>query len=258
MQLLPPADAHRLLGDHALSLFDRALVVWRGAFRFERDAALPAGAFPLGARWALLTQAVRRLDVPLLRARLGRRLGLPVVRSGGLSLGKVDELGLTAQEARLYASIDGTRTGEELIETHDAAVAVRLLYLLTELGHLSFADVAAEETSTEDAAPPIAQQPAASPPAKAAAPVREPPKTAREAGRATPSAGQQPSPVGKAPPVLQPSASPKPAAAPVITRPPPTFAQPPANESAEAALQRLSELWEKLSEADHYAALGME
>lgn len=259
MQLLPPADAHRLLGDHALSLLDRAVSTWRGAFRFEKDAATPPGGFPLGTRWGLLTQAVRRLDVPLLRARLGKRLALPVVRSGGLSLGKVEELGLTAQEARLYASIDGTRSGDDLIDAHDASMAVRLLYLLSELGHLSFTDLSAEEPKAEPAAP----APSAPPPATQ----RELPKSAREAGRATPAAGQSAVPP-KAPPVLQPSApaaapkaaipaaAPKPA--PAIARPPPTFAQPPAGETAEGALQRLSELWEKLSDGDHYSALGMD
>ncbi|HEY6908003.1 MAG TPA: DnaJ domain-containing protein [Myxococcales bacterium] len=261
MQLLPPADAHRLLGDHALSLLDRALAIWRGAFRFEKDAAMPQGAFPLGTKWGLLTQALRRLDVPLLRARLGNRLALPVVRSGGLSLGKLDELGLTAQEARLYASIDGTRTGNDLVEANDALVAVRLLYLLTELGHLSFAGLSAEEPKAAASAPPPAARAAAPPVTQ-----RELPRSAREVGRATPAGGQPAVPL-KAPPVLQSSApaappraatpapAPKPAAP---ARPPPTFAQPPAGETAEAALQRLSELWEKLSDGDHYSALGME
>ena len=52
MQLIPPADAHRLLGDFANFLLDRALVSWRGTFSFEKDAPPPPGAFPLGSRWA--------------------------------------------------------------------------------------------------------------------------------------------------------------------------------------------------------------
>jgi tetratricopeptide (TPR) repeat protein len=57
-------------------------------------------------------------------------------------------------------------------------------------------------------------------------------------------------------------AAPKPAAKPVtgpiVTRPPPTFAQPPPNETPDAAVNRLGALWERLAEADHYAVLGME
>lgn len=147
MQLIPPADAHKLVVDHASFLLDRALVSWRGKFSFQKDAPSPPGAFPLGSRWTLLAESVRRLDLQLLRARLGKRLLRPVVRSGGLGIGKVEELTLNAQEARLYASIDGTRTGEELIKAQDAGVTVRLLYLLAELGHLAFA----ETTSGSDA-----------------------------------------------------------------------------------------------------------
>src|SRR5207302_4543065 len=105
------------LGDHASFLLDRALVAWRGKFTFEKDAPTPPGAFPLGAKWTLLAESVRRIEVPLLRARLGKRLLRPVVRSGGMAIGKVDELSLNAQEARLYASLDGTRTGEELLKS---------------------------------------------------------------------------------------------------------------------------------------------
>ena len=52
--------------------------------------------------------------------------------------------------------------------------------------------------------------------------------------------------------------APKPAPAPVISRPPPTFAQPPPDESPEAARARLAALWERLTAADHFEALGVE
>ena len=110
LQLISPADAHRLLGEHGAFLLDRAFSCWRGAFTFDKEAVPPAGSFPLGSRWGLLLDSVRRLEVPLLRARLGKRLSRPVVRSGGLAVGKVEELGLNAQETRIYAAIDGTKT----------------------------------------------------------------------------------------------------------------------------------------------------
>jgi hypothetical protein len=139
LQLIPPADAHRLLKEQMLALLDRALMMWRGRFSFEGDAPPPPGAFPLGQRWTLLAESIRRLDAKPLRARMGTRLQFPVVRSGGLALGRVEELALTAHEARLYAAIDGVRTGEELLnDSQDAASTLRLLYLLNELGHLSF------------------------------------------------------------------------------------------------------------------------
>src|SRR5204863_8726 len=174
MQLIPPSDAAKVLGEYAVFLLDRALMLWRGAFTYSKDAAPPAGAFPLGSKWALLAESVRRLDVTLLRARLGKRLSRPVVRSGGLGVGKVEELGLNAQETRIYAAIDGTKSGEELLRAHDPATAVRLLYLLTELGHLGLAEVADE---SEAAAP---RATAAPPPAPPSAPPKAAPAAAPE------------------------------------------------------------------------------
>jgi hypothetical protein len=252
MQVIPAADAHRLLGEHAVFVLDRALATWRGKFTFDKDAPVPPGAFPLGSRWALLVDSVRRLDAALLRARLGKRLLRPVVRSGGLALGKVEELALNAQEARIYAGIDGTRTGEELLRAHETAPTVRLLYLLTELGHLAFAEV--EESAA-------AQEPPAkvAPPQPAPAPQRELPKTSREPPPAA-SAPPRPAapPVMKAAPPARPPAAPAKAAAPVLSRPPPTFAQGPEDESPEAALDRLSALWERLAKADHFEVLGLD
>ena len=114
LQSIPASDAHRLFGEHAVFLLDRAFVCWRGKFTFDKEAAPPPGSFPLGSRWGLLVDAMRRLELTSLRARLGKRLSRPVVRSGGLAIGKLDELGLNAQETRIYGAIDGTKSGEEL------------------------------------------------------------------------------------------------------------------------------------------------
>jgi len=248
MQVIPPADAHRLMGEHAVFLLERALASWRGTFTFEKDTPVPPGASPLGQRWALLADSVRRIDVPQLRARLGKRLSGPVVRSGGLGIGKVEELALNAQEARVYAGIDGTKTGEELLRAHDTGMVVRLLYLLTELGHVGFAEVV--EEAEPEAPPAEAQPPAAAAPRP---PERELPKATREPPRPA-TAPRAPPPVVKAQP--QPAAA-RPAP-PQITRPPPTFAQPRPDETPDAALQRLLALWERLAAGDHFEALGME
>jgi tetratricopeptide (TPR) repeat protein len=263
MQLIPPADAHKLLGDYALFLLDKALASWRGSFTFDKNAPAPSGAFPLGQKWTLLAEAVRRMEVPPLRARLGKKLLRPVQRSGGLGVGKVEELALNAQETRLYAGIDGTRTGEELLKTHDASMTLRMLYLLIELGHLAFAE--AEDEPTTDPIQPIPPKAAKVekdlPPNAERAPVRELPKTVRAPPRAKSSA---PPVMKSAPPVLQPATGPidlkRPQTAPIkeFARPPPTFAQSPDGESPEEALFRLRALWEKLGKADHFEVLGME
>jgi hypothetical protein len=275
MQLIPTADAHKLLGDHAMFLLDRALISWRGKFTFEKDAPSPPGAFPLGSKWTLLSESVRRLDVPLLRARLGRRLLRPVVRSGGLGIGKVEELALNAQETRLFTAIDGTRSGEDLLKSQDAGMTIRLLYLLTELGHLGFAEVLEETTDPElepvkVEPPPVdegPQLPRNAERAPAGPSPRALPKTAREMGRQVPPGpkrGAAPPVMKSAPPVLRADPSHAPAAAkampppPHVSRPPPTFAQGPEGEPPQSAMKRLGALFEKLQKADHFEALGME
>ncbi len=258
LQLIPPADAHRLLGEYAIYLLDRALLSWRGKFSFEKDAPSPPGAFPLGSRWTLLAESVRRLELPLLRARLGKRLLRPVVRSGGLAIGKVEELALNAQESRLYASLDGTRTGDELLKSQDPGVTVRLLYLLSELGHLAFAEM------PEEALPDLELEPAkpASLPSNAErAPEqkqRQLPKSAREAGRSPPPAAARTSKA--APPVMQSAAKvpQPPATPPPILRPPPVWAAAPPGESPAAALERIAALLEQFAKADHFEVLGVE
>ena len=217
LQLIPPSSAHELLGAHAQFLLDRALMSWRGSFSFERDAPPPPGSFPLGQRWTLLAEAIRRLDPAPLRTRLGERLSRPVQRSGGLALGRVEVLALNAQEARLYGSIDGTRTGEELLRQQDAAVAVRLLYLLHELGHLSFAAetlAAAEPRPSANVTEP--QSPRQRPPAPARGP----------------------------PPVI--------AAQSTVT-----LATGPADETPAAQLVRLRALRDRILPANHFEAMGL-
>src|SRR5438128_373339 len=155
-------QSHKLLGEHALFLLDRAIETSRATFSFQKDAPSPPGAFALGHKWTLLAEAVRRLDPAPLRARLGKQLTRVVQRSGGSSIGKLEELALTAQEARLYASVDGTRRGDELIEQHGSPMAVRLLYLLTELKHLSFSVADVEQPRPAAAA--VAPSPVVPPP----------------------------------------------------------------------------------------------
>jgi DnaJ domain len=252
LQFIPPADAHKLLGEHALFLLDRAIEAARGTFSFQKDAPSPPGAFALGHKWTLLAEAVRRLDPAPLRARLGKQLACVVQRSGGSSIGKLEELALTAQEARLYASVDGTRTGEELVEQHGAPGTLRLLHLLTELKHLSFGEAA--EAPRPAAPPPPPPPPAAAvpeppppapPPPTAARPTPPPQARAAAASRPTPARGSAPA----AKPVPAP---PKPAA------PTRTYATPPADETPQAQLARLRGVVARLEKGTHFEALGLD
>src|SRR6266849_6344875 len=251
LQFMPPADAHKLLGEHAVFLLDRAIETSRGTFTFEKDAPSPPGAFALGHKWTLLAEAVRRLDPVPLRARLGKQLGHHVQRSGGSSIGKLEELALTAQEARLYASIDGTRRGEQLVEQHGAPVALRLLHLLTELKHLSFGE-AAEEPRPASAPQPAPPAPAAAPePSVQAAPPPAPKPPPVAAPR--PAAAARPTPARGSAPVARPAPPPPKPAAPSRT-----YATPPADETPQAQLARLRGIVARLEKGTHFEALGLD
>jgi hypothetical protein len=251
LQFIPPADAHKLLGEHAVFLLDRAIETSRGTFTFEKDAPSPPGAFALGHKWTLLAEAVRRLDPVPLRARLGKQLGHHVQRSGGSSIGKLEELALTAQEARLYASIDGTRRGEQLVEQHGAPVVLRLLHLLTELKHLSFGE-AAEEPRPASAPQPAPPAPAAAPePAVQAAPPPAPKPPPVAAPR--PAAAARPTPARGSTPVAKPAPPPPKPAAPSRT-----YATPPLDETPQAQLARLHGIVARLEKGTHFEALGLD
>ena len=275
-QVIAPGDAHRLLGEHALFLLDRALEISRGSFTFRADAPAPDSAFPLGQKWSLLAEAVRRLDVSALRARLASRLAHPVVRSGGLGIGKVEELALNAQETRLYASIDGTRTGEELLKQGDPAATLRLLHLLVELKHLSLGEAGDEDVAGAAHAEPLAPapQPGRVPTPLSVAPV--PPRATPP--RPTPlsvAPVAPPPPAAAPPPIARPTPAavrpvPPPAAAsrptPAFVKPAPapaakpvtTIAMGPAGETPAAQLTRMRGLLERLEKATHYEALGVD
>jgi len=293
LQLIPPADAHKLLGDHALFLLDRALETWAGTFSFKPDVPSPPGAFALGQKWTLLTEAVRRMDTAALSARLAKQLQRPVQRSGGSSIGNLEELALNAQEARLFAAVDGTRRGQDLVQQHAAANPVRVLYLLSELKHLSFSEV--EEARAASAPPAAAQSPRPTPaavspvaaarstpaavsPVAAARPTPaavSPVATARPTPAAVPPvAAARPTPAAVAPVASNGAAAPRttpprgtsPAAAspkPAPTPPKPagparTFATAPANETPEAQVARLRGLVERLEKGTHFDALGLD
>ncbi len=268
LQLIPPADAHRVLGAHALFVLDRALSTWRGKFTFESDAPSPPGAFPLGAKWTLLADASRRLDAATVRARLGRKMQRRVQRSGGNGVGRLEELTLNAQEARLFGSIDGTRTGDELIKgLPDQALGLRMLHLLAELGHLSFDSEEVAPRSTQPK--PLPAQPSVPPPRAEAtsvlraasvpppsrfasiptpprtAPIPTPPRpvTIPPAARFTPPTSPQrmaPSQPLITPPQLLPAVPQKPA--PVV----------------DVSLAGLRATLAKLEQSDHFAALGLD
>jgi curved DNA-binding protein CbpA len=276
LRALDPAARFQDLQEHGAGLVWRALALEAGTWRWEPGAAVPPYAFPLGSRWGLFCDAVRRLDGPGLQRRLGARSGRPAERVGG----RVDlsELRLKPQEARVAGLFDGARSPDEIAagQGSDADAVRRVALLLAEAELLRFgapvARPAAAVASPAGAEPgagkvtaapapshaPVPGAPAApsrvpAPAAARAAPSHTPvpganapaPATARAAPSHTPTPG--PSALARAAARAAPSHTPVPGAS-APARPPARLA--PTVESLRATLERLRE-------ADHFQALGV-
>ncbi|WP_375743252.1 DnaJ domain-containing protein [Corallococcus interemptor] len=178
--LLQPATAFTQLAQRALGILGKALRAESGTFTFEaRD--LPAQkAMPLGNRWALLSDQVRRMPTADLKRRLAFVLPMPIMKSGGRVASS--ELRLTPHEVRALSFIDGVRSLGQLLQDvpQDAEHLLRVAFLLKELNGVSFAAT----SRTQAAPPPPATGPTAgaAPRAPGAAPTAGPGNPTRPSG----------------------------------------------------------------------------
>ncbi|GHG67913.1 DnaJ domain-containing protein [Comamonas sp. JC664] len=149
--LLQPATAFAFLAQRAAGILGRGLKAEAGTFTFElRD--LPANkAMPLGNRWAVLSDTVRRIPSADLKRRLTMVLPLPIMKSGGVVA--ASELRLTPHEVRALTVIDGVRSIAQLLTdfAQDADHLLRLAFLLKELDAVSFAGQARTAPGAEQA-----------------------------------------------------------------------------------------------------------
>jgi tetratricopeptide (TPR) repeat protein len=246
LRIIDPARSFPVLQEFGAGLASCTLAVERGRYRWVPGAAPPPSGFPLVHRWALVCDAVRRLDGLTLRRRLAPRMAQAPTRTGG----RVDlsDLKLTAQEARLAGMLDGGRPLAELADAAgteaDALLRVTLVLLETDL-------VVFVEPREGARAPPAA---AAPPPARAA-----PEPGATPAAKAAPDARGAPA-AGTAPARPAPQ---RPAAAPAAPPARPAPAKAPAASAAPAApapktdLASLRAAYERMAEADHFEVLGV-
>ena len=232
LRMIDPAARFPDLKEHGAGLVWRALGTEVGTWRWEPGAPAPAFGFPLGSRWGLFCDALRRVEAAGVQRRLGERAERPASRVGG----RVDiaELKLNPQEARVAGLFDGMRSPAEIASSQagDADLVRRVALLLAEAELLAFGPTRAA------AAPPPAPraEPPAAPPPPPPAPVRPP--AARPAGPAA----ARPAPARSAPP----ASAPRPAAP--KARPPEAPAQ--TVESLRATLARFQE-------SDHFQVLGV-
>ncbi|RKH45876.1 DUF4388 domain-containing protein, partial [Corallococcus llansteffanensis] len=166
--ILQPATAFTQLAQRGGAILARVLRAESGTFTFEVRDLPSQKAMPLGNRWAVLSDQVRRIPTSDLKRRLAQVLALPIMKSGGRV--PASELRLTPHEVRALAFIDGVRSLGQLLQDvpQDADHLLRLAFLLKELNGVSFASASRTQTgptaaagATAAAPPPAAARPAA-------------------------------------------------------------------------------------------------
>ncbi|HET6922856.1 MAG TPA: DnaJ domain-containing protein [Anaeromyxobacteraceae bacterium] len=278
LRLIDPAATFQVLQEHGAGLVWRALTTDVGNWHWEPGAAPPPSSFPLGSRWGMFCDAVRRLDAPGVAKRLGPRADRAATRVGGRI--ELTDLKVTSQEVRVCALFDGVRSVEEVAAAQpaEADLVRRMALLLAESELLAFgadrraaaaparkpgaatAPAASSQPPAKPAppapssAPPIQLPPAPPGPApgrSAASPARAPPpQPARTSGTPGPPAGPaRPPAAGPVTPAPRPAFTPGPG--PALT--PVPGALPPATTP-----EQLRAIHERMKQAaDHFEVLGL-
>ncbi|HEY1335512.1 MAG TPA: hypothetical protein VGF31_14715, partial [Myxococcaceae bacterium] len=179
------------LAQRAADILLRAYLSSRGSFRFEALELPPSKVVPLGNRWGLLAEVIRRVPLPELKSRLMDVRERPVVRRGAGDA--LPDLRLTAQETRAAGYFDGTRSLANLAQSNagEMDTILRVALLLRELDAVSFPEVNLRAPPPAPAPPlrtptPPPAPPPASAPAPAAPPAARKPATAPRPPVATP------------------------------------------------------------------------
>jgi DnaJ-domain-containing protein 1 len=276
--LLNPSTAFQHLGQRAGTILTRGLFAEHGTFTWEAKDLPAHKAMPLGQRWAVVAEQVRKLPGADLKRRLATAINLPVMKSGGAV--PVEEIRLTPQELRAVSHFDGVRSLNQLL--HDlpteADHLLRVAFLLKDFELVAFAGVHVPPPDESVATPAPAPVAPIATPIPAAPPRPPPPKIT---GPAAPAAAPRPPPVvtapgaatrpgnptqapGGRPPVMTPT--PRPAAAPPgPPRGPPVMTPSAAKPIATpvpiadfgAEVKQLTELLVKLKTQNHFEVLGL-
>ena len=192
--LLNPNAVFQHLGQRASALLQRLLAAEQGTFTFDLEDFPAAKSLPLGNKWAVYLEALRKVPISDVRRRLTRALDLPVMKATGRA--QVSELRLTPQETRALNYFDGVRSLNQLMKDlpGEGDVILRTAWMLNPLELVSFAGVS---LSAQKASAPPPPRPAAAPAPQAA----PPPAAAPRPAPAAPPGGP---PKVNAPPAAQP------------------------------------------------------
>jgi len=138
LNVLPPNEIFRLLGEHRRIQLEKALGLEEGTFRWDFGVAPPPGSFPLGEKWTLLFDAVRRWTTVEVRRRLGTRAPCAIYSTSGAFM-KLEELPLNAQETRVALQFDGSRSPDQIAAgmPGEGDVVHRTALLLLDVGFVT-------------------------------------------------------------------------------------------------------------------------
>jgi len=215
--LLNPGNAFANLAEHALSVLVKAFLAETGSFTYEDAGFTQLKVQPLGNRWAVLADAVRRIPLPEIKRRLKNNLDLPFATSEGRL--RIKDLPLTPREARAASHLNGAHSLGHLARTfpQDSDNLHRLVFLFHHVELISLPDAppSAPEPDTVVAAVPAAVSPpgnsrpaAVSPPGNSRPAAVSPPGNSQPAGISQPAGNTPARPPARAttaPPMLTPS-----------------------------------------------------
>ncbi len=249
------------LAQRAADILLHAYLAPRGSFRFEALELPASKVVPLGNRWGLLAEVIRRVPLPDLKSRLMDVRERPVVRrSAGDSL---PDLRLTAQETRAMGYFDGTRSLAHLAQSNagEMDTILRVALLLRELDAVSFPEVTlrappAPPPRPEPAAPsrPTPVPPVATPPPRPAPAAAAPAPPRKPTAPSAPAATQAPA-APRAPAITPTGLASLPQADPPRIAPMPTPR--PASPGFTAELRALQAKLEKIRKENHFQVLGV-
>jgi curved DNA-binding protein CbpA len=212
--LLNPNAVFQHLGQRASSLLQKVLAAEQGSFTFDLEDFPAAKSLPLGNKWAVYLEALRKVPISDVRRRLSRALELPVMKATGRAA--VTDLRLTPQETRAHNYFDGVRSLAQLMKDvpGEADNILRTAWMLNPLELVSFAGVSVSAQKASAPPPPKPATAAAPPPAA---------KPAGPPGGAIPGGPPKISAPGAPPPQPKPAA-PGNAAGTTVPGPPPAVA----------------------------------
>jgi hypothetical protein len=245
------------LAQRAAGLLLQAYLAPRGSFRFESVDLPPSKVVPLGNRWGLLAEVIRRVPLSDLKARLIDVRERPVVKRG--TGDSMMDLRLTAQETRALSYFDGARSLANLAQSNagEMDTILRVALLLREIDAASFPDVPPRAVPPPPPGRP--SPPVAAPPPARSTPTPRPQAAPSPTPRPAPSPSRSSPAVPRATPILTPTGvaglpqADPPRIAPVA--PPPRPAPSPAAAAGE--LRELQARLERMRKESAFQILGV-